>query len=271
MFRLDGKTAIVTGAGGGIGAATAAALAEQGASVLLADIDLEAAERAAEPIRAAGGRAITAHVDLAEEAAIRAMIEAALDAFGRLDILHNNAADQSAALTARDGDIEAMEAEVWDRVFLVNARGTMLASKYALPHMVRRGGGSIINTASNLGLQGNIIQAAYSASKAAILQLTRSVAASHGKQGVRCNAVSPGLTLSPAALQNLPAALRNIVEAETLTPYLGEPRDIAGLVVFLASDDARYVTGQNFIADGGTSSHIPGIAPLRALFSSAPS
>ena len=266
MDSLDNRAAIVTGAGGGIGAATAAAMAGLGARVLLADVDVGSAERAAADIRAAGGIVEVCHVDLAEDGSIRAMIDAALSAFGRLDILHNNAADQSPALTARDGDIEAMEPEVWDRVFQVNARGTMLCCKHALPHMVRQGSGSIINTASNLGLQGNIIQAAYGASKAAILQLTRSIAASHGKMGVRCNAVSPGLTLSPAALENLPGALRDIVESETLTPYLGEPRDIAGMVAFLASDGARYITGQNIVIDGGTSTHIPGLAPLRNLF-----
>ncbi len=266
MDRLDGKAAIVTGAGGGIGAATAAAMAQLGARVLLADVDMEAAERAAQPILASGAEARVCRADLAEETSIRGMIDAALQAFGRLDVLHNNAADQSPALTSRDGDIEAMEPEVWDRVFHVNARGTMLCCKHALPLMVAQGGGSIINTASNLGLQGSIVQAAYGASKAAILQLTRSIAASHGKKGVRCNAVSPGLTLSPAALANLPAALRDIVEAETLTPYLGEPRDIAGMVAFLASDAARYITGQNIIVDGGTSTHIPGLAALRELF-----
>jgi NAD(P)-dependent dehydrogenase (short-subunit alcohol dehydrogenase family) len=141
----------------------------------------------------------------------------------------------------------------------------MLCCKHVLPHMVKHGGGSIINTASNLGLQGNLGQSAYATSKAAILQLTRSIAASHGRRGVRCNAVSPGLVMSPAARNNLPPRLHEIVAEETLTPYLGEPEDIAHAVAYLASDESRYVTGHNLIVDGGTSSHVPGFAQFSQL------
>jgi len=159
--------------------------------------------------------------------------------------------------------------EVWDRTFRVNVRGTMLCCKHALPHMPRHAGAAIINTASNLGLQGSIIQAAYSASKAAIIQLTRSVAASHGKLGIRCNAVSPGLVLTPNVKGTLPAAVQKIVEDDTLTPTLGEPLDIAYTVAFLASDEAKYITGQNIVVDGGTSAHIPGFSQMRALFAAS--
>ncbi|MBB6250959.1 SDR family NAD(P)-dependent oxidoreductase [Nitrospirillum iridis] len=263
-----GKVAIITGAGGGIGAATALLLAERGARVVLADIAQAPAEAVAARINAGGGEALAVHLDLADELSIRAMIDATLSAFGRLDILDNNAADLSMGL--RDTDVETMDLEVWDRSFAVNVRGTMLACKHALPHLVKAGegrefGGAIINTASNLALQGHIIQAAYSASKAAVIQLTRCIAASHGKRGVRCNAVLPGLTLSPTALEKLPPRLREIVEAETLTPYLGRPEDLAHAVAYLASDEARYVTGQCLVVDGGTSSHVPGIAPFRAM------
>jgi NAD(P)-dependent dehydrogenase (short-subunit alcohol dehydrogenase family) len=159
-----------------------------------------------------------------------------------------------------------MEAEVWDRAFRVNVRGTMLLCKHVLPHMVAKAKGSIINTASNLGLQGNLIQAAYSASKAAVMQLSRSIATSHGRRGIRCNTVSPGLVLTPAARDNLPPELHRAVAGETLTPYLGVPEDIAHAVAFLASDEARYVTGHNLVVDGGTSSHVPGFAPFSELF-----
>ncbi|WP_199902680.1 SDR family NAD(P)-dependent oxidoreductase [Azospirillum sp. B4] len=265
---MANKVAIVTGAAGGIGAATAILLAERGAAVVLADIALEPAQAVAARITDIGGRALAVRLDLADEASIRALIETAVGTFGRLDILDNNAADLSMGL--RDADIETMDLEVWDRTFTVNLRGTMLACKHALPHLVKAGegrevGGVIINTASNLALQGHIIQAAYSASKAAVIQLTRSIAASHGKRGVRCNAVLPGLTLSAAALENLPARLREIVESETLTPYLGRPEDLAHAVAYLASDEARYVTGQCLVVDGGTSTHVPGIAPFRAM------
>ncbi|MFT4197871.1 MAG: SDR family oxidoreductase [Pseudoxanthomonas sp.] len=266
---LAGRVAIVTGAGGGIGGATARLLAAQGAAVLLADIDLAAAERVAAAIAGQGGRAQAAHLDLAEEDSIRAMVEAALAIDGRLDILHNNAAALSADLARRDLDVAGMDLDVWDFTFRVNVRGTMLCCKHALPHMLAQGRGSIINTASNLALQGQVIQAAYSASKAAVLQLTRSIAAAYGRQGIRCNAVSPGMVLTPAARENLPAELRAAVEGETLTPFLGEPEHIAHAVAYLASDQAAYTTGHNLVVDGGTASHVPGFARFRELFGAA--
>jgi NAD(P)-dependent dehydrogenase (short-subunit alcohol dehydrogenase family) len=260
MTNLQGKVALVTGAASGIGAATATLLSQAGARVIVADIDEAGAERHAATLQNARGR----FVDLADQVSIETMIDETLAEWGRLDILHNNAADLSAGV--RDADIETMDLDVWDRAFSVNVRGTMLCCKLALPAMVRQGGGVIINTASNLGLQGHLIQAAYSASKAAVIQMTRSIATSHGKRGIRCNAVLPGLTLSPSAEANLPAELREIVLGETLTPYLGRPDDIAHTVLFLASDEARYITGQIVTADGGTSIHVPGFARFSALF-----
>jgi NAD(P)-dependent dehydrogenase (short-subunit alcohol dehydrogenase family) len=260
MADLSGKAVILTGAAGGIGAATAQLLAECHATLLVADIDIVGAESVA---RAVGG--IAFHLDLAEEPSIATMVKTALDRFGKVDALCNIAADQSPNLYPRDRDIETMEAEVWDRTFCVNVRGTMLACKHVLGPMKRQGAGAIVNLASNLGLQGSLIQSAYAASKAAIIQLTRSVATSHGKSGIRCNAVSPGLTLTPSVKTTIPKEIREIVEADTLTPYLGDPRDIAYMVAFLISDEARYITGENFIVDGGTASHMPSYAPMRAL------
>jgi NAD(P)-dependent dehydrogenase (short-subunit alcohol dehydrogenase family) len=266
---LEGKVALITGAGGGIGSATARVMAERGARLVLADIHLPGAECAAAAAIAAGASAVAVHLDLNDPASIQAMIDYAIATYGRLDILHNNAADQDPQLTMRDGNIADMDIEVWDRVFRVNVRGTMLCCKAAIPHMLAQGGGAIVNTASNLGLQGQVIQAAYAASKAAILQMTRSIAASHGRHGIRCNAVLPGLVLTPAARNNLPPALLEAVESETLTPYLGEPDDIAYAVAYVASDQARYMTGQNIVVDGGTSTHVPGFARFNALFGAA--
>jgi NAD(P)-dependent dehydrogenase (short-subunit alcohol dehydrogenase family) len=259
---LAGKVAIITGAAGGIGAATSRLFAERGAQVALADVNLAAAQAVAAEI---GTAALAVELDLAEEHSIRSMIAAVLDRYGRIDVLNNNAADLSPGLGSRDQDIETMALDVWDRTFHVNVRGSMLCCKHVLPIMVRQGGGSIINTASNLALQGTVGQSAYSASKAAVLQLTRSIAASHGRRGIRCNSVSPGLVLSPAARANLPPLLLEIVAGETLTPYLGAPEDLAGAVAFLASDEARYVTGHNLVVDGGTSSHVPGFAQFRQM------
>ena len=259
---LSGKVAIVTGGAGGIGSATCRLMAGRGAAVVVADLDGERAAAVADGIAAAGGTALALAVDLAEEESIVAMVARTVEAFGRLDVIDNNAALLTADFARRDLDVATMETEVWDRTFRVNTRGTMLCCREALKVMERQGGGVIVNTASNLALQGNVIQAAYSASKAAVIQLTRSIATSHGKRGIRCNAVLPGLTGSAAALANLPPRLIEIVTEETLTPYLGAPEDIAHAVAFLASDEARYITGQCFVVDGGTSAHIPGFARL---------
>lgn len=263
---LDGKAAIVTGGAGGIGSAVCRILAEYGARLIVADIAEDRAADLAEELRKTGAEVKHTHVDLGEEVSIKAMFHTALEAYGRLDVINNNAALLTPEMAQRDLDIEHMATEDWDLTFRINTRGTMIACREALKIMSSQGSGSIINTASNLALQGNVIQAAYSASKAAVIQLTRSIATSHGKRGIRCNAVLPGLTGTPAALNNLPDELRETVEEETLTPYLGAPEDIAYLVAFLASDKARYITGQALAADGGTSTHIPGFARLQRFF-----
>lgn len=255
---LEGRVAIVTGGAGGIGSATCRVMAERGARVVVADIDRQRAEAVA----AALPDALAVKVDLASEDEIAALFTATVERYGRLDILDNNAALLGPDIIRQDHDIASMSTKLWDRTFAVNVRGTMLCCRHALKIMEGQRSGSIINTASNLALQGNVIQAAYSASKAAILQMTRSIATSHGKRGIRCNSVLPGLTGSRAALEDLPPRLRQIVEEETLTPYLGDPMDIAHAVAFLASDEARYITGQMIVVDGGTSIHIPGFARL---------
>lgn len=262
---LRGRVAIVTGGAGGIGAATCAVLAARGATVVVADLDIGRAEAVAQALARDGHAATAVAVDLAEEASVAALFEATIARHGRLDILDNNAAILTADLARRDLDMATMETEVWDITFRVNVRGTMLCCRQALRIMERQGSGAIVNTASNLALQGNVIQAAYSASKAAVIQMTRSIATSHGKRGIRCNAVLPGLTGSAAALGNLPPRLIKIVTEETLTPYLGDPMDIAHTVAFLVSDEARYITGQAIVADGGTSIHIPGYARLAEM------
>lgn len=259
--RLNGKIAIVTGGAGGIGAATARLMAARGARIVIADIDAGRAQTIAEELPDAIGVAF----DLADEGSIKAMIASAVAHFGRLDIVHNNAALLGPDVAERDGNVEAMETDLWDRTYAINVRGTMMACREALPHL-RASRGCIVNTVSNLALQGHIIQAAYSSSKAAIIQMTRSIAASHGRDGVRCNAVAPGMTMTPALRLAFPPALRGCVEAETLRDQLGDPEDIAEAVAFLASDAARNITGQVLVADGGAASHVAGIAGFRAFF-----
>lgn len=261
-IRLDGKVAIITGGAGGIGAATARLMSARGARVAIADIAQQNAQALAGDLPGA----IAVPLDLEDEASIEAMVAATLAHFGRLDVLHNNAALLGPDIAQNDGDVEHMATALWDRTYAVNVRGTMIACRAALPHL-RESRGNIVNTVSNLALQGHMIQAAYASSKAAIIQMTRAVAASHGIHGVRCNAVAPGMTMTPALKEAFPPALRKAVEDETLRECLGEPEDIAEAVAFLASDAARNITGQVLVADGGCASHVPGIAAFRAFFS----
>lgn len=260
-IRMDGKVAIVTGGAGGIGEATARLLTARGARVVIADIAFERAEALAADL--AGGIALP--LDLEQEQSVETLVERTVAHFGRLDVLHNNAALLGPEIAQADGDVEHMDTALWDRTFAVNVRGTMIACRAALPHL-RETRGCIVNTVSNLALQGHLIQAAYSSSKAAVIQMTRAIATSHGKAGVRCNAVAPGMTMTPALREAFPPALRQVVEDETLRDQLGDPRDIAEAVAFLASDAARNVTGQVLVCDGGGASHVPGLAGFRSFF-----
>jgi NAD(P)-dependent dehydrogenase (short-subunit alcohol dehydrogenase family) len=265
-IRLDGKVAIITGGAGGIGAATTRLMTLRGAQVVIADIAFDAAKTLAAELPGA----LAVALDLEHQSSIKAMIAAVTTHFGQLDILINNAALLGPDIAQRDGNIEEMDTALWDRTYRVNVRGTMIACREALPHLRASAdqgrGGNIVNTVSNLALQGHLIQAAYSSSKAAIIQMTRAIAASHGKLGVRCNAVAPGMTSTPALLEAFPPTLRHVVEDETLRDQLGEPDDIAEALAFFASPAARNITGQVLVSDGGCASHVPGIAGFRTFF-----
>jgi NAD(P)-dependent dehydrogenase (short-subunit alcohol dehydrogenase family) len=258
--RLDGMVAIITGGAGGIGAATARLMSARGARVAVADIAFDAAEALATELP----DALAVKVDLEHQSSIKAMIADVAAHFGRIDILHNNAALLGPEIAQADQDIERMDTDLWDRTYRINVRGTMIACREVLPHL-RVTRGNIVNTVSNLALQGHLIQAAYSSSKAAIIQMTRSIATSHGKLGIRCNAVAPGMTMTPALKEAFPPPLRELVEAETLRDQLGEPEDIAEAVAFLASPAARNITGQVLVSDGGCAAHVPGLAGFRSF------
>ena len=255
--KLEGRVAIVTGAASGIGRATAIALARAGAAVLIADLQAEAAEGVVQEIREEGGQARAQTTDVAEEGSVVAMVEAACAHFGRLDILHNNAADSDPALMARDLELVDMETEVWDRAQRINLRGPMLGCKHAIPRMLEQGGGVIVNTSSASGLVGDLVRPAYGASKAGLDCLTRYVATQYGKRGIRCNAIAPGVIATPALAANVPAEQIAVYERNHLTPDLGRPEEIARVVVFLASEDAAFITGQTLCVDGGMLAHHP--------------
>jgi NAD(P)-dependent dehydrogenase (short-subunit alcohol dehydrogenase family) len=260
-IRLDGKVAVITGGAGGIGAATTRLMVARGARVAIADINFEAAQALAAELP----DALAIELDLEHQSSIKAMIAQAVSHYGQIDVLHNNAALLGPEIAQADGDIEQMDTDLWDRTYRVNVRGTMIACREALPHL-RATRGNIVNTVSNLAMQGHLIQSAYSSSKAAIIQMTRAIAASHGKQGVRCNAVAPGMTSTPALLEAFPPPLRQLVEDETLRDQLGEPEDIAEAVAFLASPAARNINGHVLVSDGGCASHVPGLAGFRTFF-----
>jgi NAD(P)-dependent dehydrogenase (short-subunit alcohol dehydrogenase family) len=177
--------------------------------------------------------------------------------YGRLDILHNNAADTRPAQMAADAAITGLEQETWDAAYTVNARGTMLMTKHCIPAMLQGGGGSIINTSSGTSLLGDVFNPAYSSSKAAVNAFTRNTATQFGKQGIRCNAILPGLILTELSRSVLPKESIELLQKHTLLPRLGEPEDIANALVFLASDQSYFITGQLLSVDGGIACHQP--------------
>ena len=256
MQRLNEKIAIVTGAASGIGAACAAMLAAEGARVVVADLNLNGAAAQARRIEELGGQAIAAQVDIGDQASIEALFELTLKTWGGLDVLHNNAAATSLSSTV-DAAVEVVDVGVWDDTMRINLRGTMLASRYAIPLMRARGGGSIINTSSGAAQAGALGYSAYGVCKAGIEALTRYVAAQHGKEGIRCNAIAPGLIVTPATAGNYAGPVGDMMLSHHLTPRLGRPDDIAHAVVYLASDEAAFVTGQIINVDGGLLSHQP--------------
>lgn len=262
-LSLEGRVAIVTGGAGGIGQATIELMIGRGARVAIADIALEHAEAVAARY---GDAALAIRMDLTDEASIKAMVARTVDHFGRLDILHNNATAVGKDLVAADKSIGDMETATWDVFFDTNCRGTMIVTREALPHLVTSGSGAIVNTVSGMALQGNFRFHAYSATKAALMQMTRAVATAYGRKGVRCNAVAPGLVLTETVAKDFPAAMLKLVLDETPRDRIGAPEDIAETVAFLVSDAARNITGQTIVADGGVSIHIPGFAAYREFF-----
>jgi len=257
MGSLDGKVAIVTGAASGIGECVAHTLAARGAHVVVADRNGEGAEAVSRAIVAEGAVSVPFEVDISQEDQMASLVRRAVDEWGGLDFLHNNAADTRDEVIGRDGDVASMDVAVWDQTMAVNLRGTMLGCKHAIPQLLARGGGAIVNTSSNSAFSGDLSRAAYGASKAGINALTQYVAAQYGMQGIRCNAVSPGLVMTPAADRNLTPEAREIFQLNHLSPRLCLPQDIANAVAFLASDEASFVNGQVLKVDGGMLAHMP--------------
>ena len=255
MAQLDGKVIIITGAAGGLGSRMSTLMAERGAKIAVADIRLDGAEETVQAVRAAGGQAIAIEVDIASEEQAKAMVRKTVEAFGGLDVLVNNAGGVMRGASEGPGDMTSLadlDVAVWDANMRVNARGTMLCSKYAIPAMLARGGGSIVNIASVAGLKAGETLAAYGASKAAVISLTRHVAVAYGKQNIRCNAICPGSI--PHERNRRPGRASPAMTQTThvLLDHLGKSDDIAYAAAFLASDESGFITGQALPVDGGS-------------------
>jgi NAD(P)-dependent dehydrogenase (short-subunit alcohol dehydrogenase family) len=254
--RLEGKVALVTGAGSGMGAASARTLAAQGASVAVTDIDMGSAVAVADAIKAAGGEAMPVRLDVSDETEWESGVKDVASAFGPVSVLHGNAAMTAADFMAKDLGLLDFDLNLWDTTMAINLRGNVLGCRAVLPGMIAAGSGSIILTTSIASVLPGPARTAYAVSKAGVNALVRSVAAVYGRSGVRCNGVAPGFIATEATLGIAPEArLRQIADA-TAAGRLGRPEEIAATVAFLASDESSYITGQIVMVDGGATSNM---------------
>ncbi|KUF16457.1 MULTISPECIES: SDR family NAD(P)-dependent oxidoreductase [Streptomyces] len=248
MERLKDKVAVITGAGSGIGRSAAELMSGQGARVVVADYDTGAATETAALIEKAGGQALPVTVDVTDESSIVDMIAATVREFGSLNVLCNHVGGTD---PRTDLDLLCMDMDEFHRAVARNMTSTILGTRHALPLMIRAGGGSIINTASVAALVGDVLQTSYGAVKAAVVSITKSTAVQYGPHNVRCNAIAPGAVMTPALENNLPESVIDSLRKGNALPRLGAPEDIGHTMVFLASDESRYLTGQLLVVDGG--------------------
>jgi NAD(P)-dependent dehydrogenase (short-subunit alcohol dehydrogenase family) len=249
MGRLNGKVAVITGAASGIGRATAIRFAGEGAAVVVADLNAEGGEATVRDCKENGGRAVFQKTDVSAEDQIKAMVARAIKEFGRLDITYNNAGIGGAI-----GPLEQITVEDWDRSQNVLLRGVFLGIKHSVPEMRKVGGGSIISTASVAGIRGFNGLHAYCAAKAGVVNLTRSAALEFAKDKIRVNCICPGGINTPILHRNQPGvkeAMENWMAHGQPIGRAGHPEDIANMVLFLASDDSEWITGQPMVVDGG--------------------
>ncbi len=244
---LAGKVALVTGGGSGIGRAAALAFVREGARVVIADIVAEGGNETVDLIRTGGGEARFVRTDVSQDDQVSNLIQASVDAFGRLDCAFNNAGIEQTIAQLAD-----TTAQQWDRVLAVDLTGVWLCMKHEIPQMLKQGGGSIVNTSSIMGLVATTGMAAYNAAKGGVAQLTRSGALEYAKANIRVNAVAPGFILTPMVERNLPPGSRQRKAADAVQPMgrMGRPEEIAEAVIWLCSDAASFVTGMVMPVDG---------------------
>jgi NAD(P)-dependent dehydrogenase (short-subunit alcohol dehydrogenase family) len=247
---LKEKVVLVAGAATGLGAASARRLADEGARVVVGDLDLDGARRTAEAIGDAGGQAVAVGFDIADEASVGELVTTTVRTYGGLDAVHINAGDMGAV--SQDTDVVDMDLAVWDRTFAVNLRGHMLVTRYAVPELLARGGGALVYTSSIAAFTGEAARPAYSATKAGINALARHVASRWGREGIRANAVAPGLILTQAIQDGAAPDLLEALLARTRSTRHGHADDVAGMVAHLMSAHGAWINGQVINVDGGT-------------------
>ena len=252
MRGLDGKTFIVAGGATGIGAGTAERLASEGAFVTVGDINITGAKATVERITTAGGRAVAVEFDLAHEQSIQYLVDCTIDAFGPIHGLHNVGADLSESNLGRDTTVLDTDLDVWHRTLDVNLLGYVRTTRAVLPHLLKQGAGSIVNTSSGGSLGTDPMHVAYNATKAAVNQLTRHVANNWGAKGIRCNAVMPGLVMGETQERQNDQQLQQMFLMAAKTTRLGRPADLAAVIAFLLSDDAEWINGQVWYIGGAS-------------------
>jgi meso-butanediol dehydrogenase / (S,S)-butanediol dehydrogenase / diacetyl reductase len=251
MGKLDNRIAVITGAGSGIGAATARLFAAEGAQVVIADIDEAGGEKVAAELGSAGAFCKT---DVRNPSQVEAMVKFTVDRFGRLDVIHNN------AFYTTVGAVGEMSIDGWLKTLSVTLSGVFYGMRFALPQLLAQGGGAIVNTASISGLFGDYRMGAYNAAKAGVINLTKTAAIEYARKNIRVNAVCPGMIATPPVVSMLGATRdpyrtnKNAAESHPIG-RLGKPEEIAKVVLFLASDDASFMTGSIVVADGGATAH----------------
>jgi len=248
MGRLDGKVAIITGGGSGMGRATAVLFAKEGAKVTVADWAIEGGEATVETIKEAGGEAVFVKTDVSKAEDVKKMIKTAIGTYGKLDILYNNA-----AIAILDPLIDVSE-ETFDKIISVNLKGVWLGMKYAIPEMIRGGGGSIINVSSQNADRGQRGLSIYSASKGGLTSMSITAAVEYGDRNIRVNVIKPGVIMTPMAKKQMdeePEIFERVVRELTPQHRLGEPEEVAAVALFFASDESSHVTGQKLTVDGG--------------------
>lgn len=259
MRRFENKVIVITGGGSGIGEATAWRVIEEGGKVVIADYVREKAEKLVQELEKKGAEAKAVYFSATDLNSCRHLIETTVEEFGRIDVLVNNVGGTD---LKRDLDIKQLDIGYFDDAFHLNLRCGLYLIQRVVPVMEKQQGGNIVNVASVGGITGDFRGTYYGAAKAGVINMTKNVATQLGKKSIRCNAVAPGLVLTPAALNNLPEKVRQLFIRHNALGYLGKPEDVAAAVAFLASEDAAYITGQTIVIDGGLTIHNPTVADM---------